>query len=186
MNINVEKIKFDLRKYNSLLEKFEECHINFYNKINSLTSLWSDGNSSLFYDSVNVEKNDVSGVISDLKRISDVYSYIVDSYDKFGKKISYDLSIKNSVIDTFNVYLNKLDQIINSYSSLDLSFCPNEAGLLISQKQKFINVRKSIVDYMNDIINLFDEIELIENQVRVSISHIDINLIKETDISQFI
>ena len=186
MIVHVDKIKVELDKYNNLINKYENAYLNLYHELNSASLYWNDGHSAKFFDNVEVEKNKVSNGILELKSVRDIYFYIVESYEKLGNRISFDLKYQDSIISSFNKYIDKLDEIINLYNNLDLTFCAEEANLLKTELEKLGHMKYSVTAIKNKVRKIFLQIEEIEKEVKFRISKIDIEIIKKKEINDFI
>ena len=185
MIINVDKLRDELVKYNTFINKYEDIFLKLYGELNSASVYWNDGRSISFFEHVDKEKDKIKNVISELNGIFDFYSYIVENYEKIGNKIRFDLSVKDSIIDKYNIYINKVEEIIRCYNNLDLSFCPQEASLINDEKNKFLTIRDVVINSKNNVEKIFFEIERIEKEIGLMVSRINIDFIKETDISLF-
>ena len=186
MIVHVDKIRVELDKYNNLITKYENAYLNLYHELNSASLYWNDGNSPKFFENVDSEKNKVSNSILELKSVRDVYFYIAESYEKLGNRISFDLKYQDSIINKFNLYIDKLDKIITLYNELDLTFCAEEANLLRTELDKLDHMKYSVTALKEKVRKIFMQIEEIEKEVHSRLSKIDIEIIKKKEINEFI
>lgn len=184
--VNVDELKTNLIKYNSLIENYQSIYDNLYNEISSASFFWNDEHASSFFENINVEKIKVGNVISELNSVKNVYSYIVSNYEKIGNKIVFDLDLRNEIMEKFDNYINKIIKIIKYYDSLDLSFCVQESKFITSEKNKLVVMKNVVFNLKEKIMKIFDDIEEIEKQVNLMISKINIGVIKESEIDNFI
>ena len=179
MVVHVDKVRVELDKYNNLINKYENAYLNLYHELRNASIYWNDGNSINYFDNIDLEKNKISNGILELKSVRDIYFFIAESYEKIGNRIFFDLKYQDVIINKFNMYINKLNKIINLYKNLDLSFCAEEAILLCSELDKLDHMKVSVVAVKEKVRSIFVQIEEIEKEVRLRISKIDIEILKK-------
>ena len=144
MKVNINNLKDEVEAFNRLLSKYEESYLNYYNMISSFSFYWQDYNSKRFFDAAKIEKLSYEQVLNDLKDVKNVYSYIIDKYSTFGRKISINLDAKNKIMDRFDDYIDEMSSIIRRFYNLDLSFCPNEAYYIRKARDRMIVQRDEL------------------------------------------
>lgn len=179
MNINVKNIEAELQCLNNLIEDYEDIYLNLYNEISSVSFFWQDKNEVRFIDNINADKQKIRTTIEELISISEIYSYLVTSYQKIGNSIRCNLSAKNGVISRLDTYILKLDNIILVYSSLDLSFCTSIAQQINNQKNILIHQLKKAQKIKQSLQQKFNEIEKIEKVINLKISKIKLEIIQD-------
>ena len=70
MFINSEKLSIELKKLLSLIDKYNDIYINYYNTLNESSTYWSSPLSVRFFSDTSIEKNNVEMTIADLKNLS--------------------------------------------------------------------------------------------------------------------
>lgn len=186
MQINILKIKSEIDKLNNLIEDYEVNYLNLYNEINKTSSLWQDNNAKKFFKNIDIEKRKAKQFIDEVNYIIDIYKFLVKKYEKIGKKISINIKAKDEVVAELNKYLDQLQNIINYYNNLDLSFCLQEQNILLAQKQKLKEEKQIINKIKEGIKAKYNYIEEIEKQVNSKILKLDIEILKVTEINNFI
>ncbi|MBO5138555.1 MAG: hypothetical protein J6B89_02830 [Bacilli bacterium] len=187
MDINIDSLKIEVNKLNKLLQEYEQNYLNLYNELSSTSFFWKDKNAIDFSTNLNKEKFDVHLTLDELKKIRDVYNYVISKYQDLGSKIKFNLTVRDDVYSRFNSYLGRLDEIINCYKAMDLSFCTlNESSLVSSELKKLSDVKNRVLQLKDKIKSIFDNIELIENEVNLRLSKIKLGIIKEDEIIEYI
>lgn len=186
MQINILKIKSEIDKLNNLIEDYEVNYLNLYNEINKTSSLWQDNNAKKFFKNTDIEKRKTKQFIDEVNSIIDIYKFLVKKYEKIGKKISINIKAKDEVIAELNKYLNQLQNIINYYNKLDLSFCLQERNILLAQNKKLKEEKQIINKIKEEIKAKYNYIEEIEKEINSKIMKINIEILKITEINNFI
>ena len=176
MLIKIEKLKTELDKYNETVSKYEELKIGLYNELKNLTNFWQDERTEEFFDKVNSQKIECEEIISDMNNISEVYTYIIQSYEDLGNEIEFDLSQRDELMSKFKKCINVFDDIIEIYESMNLSLI-DEKEIFLKQKEKVIKTKKRLVEYKINIDTILSEINEIEAQVKSKIRNINIKVI---------
>ena len=186
MEVNVEKIKVELEKYNRLIDDYEDLYLQLYFELNYSSSYWNDGNSFNFYEKIKKDKNKITLAITELKEIKKVYEYIIDSYERFGNKISFNLRRKYNVLEKIDNYLIELDKIIKLYEELDYENLVEEKIILDNQKDTLLKLKNRMTEMRENVKDLFDKLEEIEKNIHYRISKISIEKLKIQDINDFL
>lgn len=142
MKVNTVNLKNEVTKLNLLLEEYESIYLNLYNEIQSTSHFWNDPHSIAFLDYISLEKQEIIKTYNELQDIKEVYDYLLDKYQLLGKKIEFNLKLKDEVILKLNNYIYKINDIIRCYNNLDLSFC-SEAYLLKNERKILMNMKKT-------------------------------------------
>lgn len=186
MEINVSKLQTEISNYNNKVKRYEECMQNLYNVLSQASSYWKDGKTNSFFNNLEIEKRDVVEMVHSLRQLSALYNYIIEKYEKFGRKIKYDLEYRNEINTSFDKLEFKLNGIISQYNKIDLSFDPSEKNLILNEKQKIISIKNNLENLRVEVKKIFDEFEEIEREVNYKISEINIKVIKESNIEDYI
>ena len=120
MEIRVNNLKEIINTFNNLLESYEEVHLNLYNEINNASSYWNDGYAINFFENCNNNKMKITNNIEELRNLKNIYDFIINKYLLLGHNITINLEEKININNYFNKYLNRLNNIINSYNRLDI------------------------------------------------------------------
>lgn len=186
MEINISRLQTEISNYNNKVQKYEDCMQNLYNVFSQSSFCWQDAKSNTFSDNLHLEKRDVTEIINNLNQVGNIYKYVLEKYEKFGKKIKYDLSYASEIKKSFDKLISSLNDLIRRYSALDLSFNPSEKQLILKEKHKIISIKENLEDLKVQVSKIFDEIEEIEKEVNHKISKINIKVIKENDVGDYI
>lgn len=184
--IKIANIKNEAIKLNALIEEYESNILNLYNEVNKSEDYWKDGNATLFYKEVKLNKIKVDNTIDELKEMKKIYKYMYVKYGDLGNKVEFDLNYKSKVMNELNEYILSVSSIINEYESLDLSFCPYEAKYIKNELAEFKELKNNLIDYKEELKNKYEYIDEIEKKIKNRISKIDIATIQEIDISEYI
>lgn len=186
MEINVEKVKIELDKYNRLLEDYEDVYLRLYHELNFSSSYWNDENSIKFFEKIKSDKNKNYLCILELKEIKKIYNYIVTSYESIGKKIFFDLKKKNSLYDKFDNFIVTLDKIIKLYEELDYENLTEEKIIIEEELKEIQKIKPKILLIKENVMDLFEQLEEIEKNIHYRLSKIKIEILKIEDISDFL
>ena len=186
MIIDVNNIKDEIVKLNDLLDKYKDNYLNLYNEINNASSYWNDLISVKFFDSCKIEKIETKTTLEEIKSIIDIYNYILEKYQEIGKKIKFEIKNRDIVINGFNNYIIKVDDLIREYNSINFNCNIKISNMLNDQLYKLKNNRKILNNIKDKVKDIFDNIEEIEKEINLRLSKINIDIIKEIDISIFI
>lgn len=186
MDINIEKLKGDLRELNNLIEDYESIYYNLYNELSNCSIFWKDNNSNIFFDNVSKEKLAVNEVITEFKQITDLYNYLVNKYSEFGNKIKFNIKLKNDILSEFDNYLNNIYDILDDFKNLTFRFDSTISDNIYKDMDKLVDITNILVGLKSRIKKHFNEFEEIEKEVSLKISKINIDILKETEISNLI
>ena len=186
MEINVLALEKEYDLLTKSIESFYENILNIYNELNWASGYWNDFHARLFFTNVNSEKIKLNNTYNELKSLNDIYTFLIEQYKSIGNKIRVNLEEKNKVITKFNDFREKINELVSLYNDLDLSFCTvTIANKLAKQKQELIKIKEKIVTDKEKVKNIFEKIEQIEKDVNLRLSKINIEIIKEADINEF-
>ena len=187
MEINIKKIKKNYYLLNSLIKKYEDIIVNYYGKMNFVTSERNDKNGLKFSEHIDSEKKNIFLLIDNLKSVCSLYDYLIKKYEQFGKNLKFDF---NNIYDINNNF-SELDLINNinkakKYNNLDLNLIVDEKEKIINQKDKIVMLQKNVRLLKKNISSTFDMFKEIENEINNKISKIEIVNISETNISDYV
>lgn len=187
MKVNVSNIKLEVNKLNKLIDEYEHNYLNLYNEVGKVSSYWQDGNSINFFNEVDKYKLMVKTNLDEVKELYNVYQYLIEKYTEFGEKISFDIEKQSSTLRAFDSYMNQINNIINSYKKLDLSFCSYyERETLMQQMSDLKKYNNLLFQIKENFNNTLEKIKEIEKTVNSKISKLSIEFITENDFSEYI
>lgn len=185
MEIKVTEISKELNKLNNLIDNYENNYLNFYNIITEISLLWQDGYSKIFFDNITSEKKKEQTTIGELKYISNIYSYIVNKYNGIGNKITFNFTYEEKLIKKYNNYIDYIDTNINLYNSLDLENWNSFSNRLKEEKNKLMDIKHNTELIKYNLKEKINQIKEYEKNIKFNLSKLDIESIKESDISYF-
>ncbi|MBQ9011193.1 MAG: hypothetical protein IJ093_00905 [Bacilli bacterium] len=185
MEIHIEALKKEINNYNRLVNDYEKCKLNLYNVLGQTSSAWHDGISGKFINRVAKEKVEADNILSQITSVLDVYKFILSRYESFGNKIVFDLGMQAAIRGSFDKYIASLDSVIYRYNTLNLGFYPNEIYQILNQKGRIISVKNDVVLVRDKTMHIFQQLEEIEREVANRIARINITIVKEDDITEY-
>lgn len=185
MNIDVIKLKKNISILSKLIENYELNNLAFYNIANSNSIFWNTDKGFNFFESVNLEKMEIEKFINEIKEILTIFNYIVNKYEYIGVDIIIIPSNIDKLLSCFDNLLNEIYNLIdNFYEVISI----NNSLLSIN----FYDCVDNLIDVGNMLVNLksiikkyFDLYITFEKTIKSKIDKIDVKLINETDISNF-
>ena len=186
MKININNLKTEIIKLNTLIEEYEEIYLNLYNEISSCSLYWTDETSNKFFDNLNIEKLKVKNTITEMTDIKDIYEEVIRKYEIIGNKLEINPKKKNQILTKFNNYLDNMYELLDLYRELNLDFCQTEATKIYSHMDIIIEVTNNVVELKEKIKKQYEYIEEIEKTINLKISKIKIEYLTETDANKFI
>lgn len=187
MEINVLALEKENERLTKSIDSFYDNVLNIYNELNWASGCWNDFHAGLFFTNVNSEKIKINNTYNELKSLNDVYTYLIEQYKSIGNKIKVNLEGKDRVINKFNNYREKINELLTLYNNMDLGFCSGStlANKIYKQKQELLKIKEKLIQDKEKIKDIFEKIEEIEKDVNLKLSKIDIEVIKQADINEF-
>lgn len=186
MIVNVSNLRAELLNFNKILKTYEENFLNLYNELSFSSSFWSDGHSIRFYRDIESDKLKNSIAIEEVNSVKNIYDYILSQYESLGEKIKFELNNRGAVLTKFDDYIKLLGTILELYEGLDLSFCPDVSGTIQREKSTLYSIKTQAIEIRNKTKSILDKILEIENEVKSKTSHINLDIVKEKEIDQYI
>ena len=184
MFINSEKLSIEEKKLKSLIEKYNDIILNYYNSVSESSVYWNSTLSVRFYSDVDNEKAKLKLSIEELKSLDFIYSYMIESYSMFGKKIEYDINNQEKLISCFNKYVEKYDYILKLYRNIENSFDNKE--YIMHQIEKIEDNKNILLELKENYIDIFDKLKEIDAEIKNRITSLNIDFIKETEFQQYL
>jgi len=186
MKINIINLKSETKKLSKLINEYEEIFLNLYNEILSGSIYWDDNISKLFFENINIEKNQVENTINELNDLKEIYEELIRKYEEIGNKIEVLPKTKDEILSAVNNYLDKLHKLIELYYDLNLEFNNPETSILHKHLDKLIKIKSDVFVLKEKIKKHYETIEELERKINLKISKIKIELIKEKEKNKFI
>lgn len=185
LEINTSKLSIEITNLKTALSEYEENNLNYYNELNSIPSYWEDNHETLFLDTVSNQKNSINTFIEEIQNIIDIYSYLLEQYQNLGTKLSFDLTKKDSCIQSFDNYLTKLEEILNLYNNLNLTSFPYR-NTILKQKRTIKDMKTTILNIKEQYKKITNKIEEIEQTASNKISKVSLQEIEEINVNNYI
>lgn len=186
MEINIPNIYNEVINLTSLIEDYEKNYLNMYKVLMDDISYWKDNRSNNFYNHLNQEKSKVDQLIDELSSLKSLYSLICDKYKNIGNKIFFNDENATKLLIKIDNYINFQKKILAKYSNLNLQ--GNDYELILLKNQ--ISILNSNIKKMKEIKfsfnNMINEINSIEKIIKAKIEKLNIGIVKESDINEFI
>lgn len=186
MKIDVSKLREDITTFQKLLKEYEENYLNYYHELSSASFFWHDTKADAFLKSIDLEKLKIENFYEELSSLSQIYQFLIAEYKKFGNVIQFDLNMQDSVVSKFNLYFEKMDDIIRCYQKLDLSFCHDLYDKIRKEELNLIENKKLMESIFNKWKDYSYKIAEIEKQVNQNLSKLEIEVLQETEVTEFI
>lgn len=186
MKVNVSKLKNEVISFQNLLKEYEENYLNFYQELSSVSFFWQDPHADAFFKNTNLEKIKLQVFHEELSSVYGLYKFLTERYQAFGDVIQFNLSKMDTIFSKFNLCLEKMDDVIRSYQSLDLSFCNDLVYVIKKEESDLISCRRQLEVVFENVKKYFYEIEDIEKEVNLRIARITVELLQETELNDFI
>lgn len=187
MEIKVSDIKQEIDSLSGLIEDYELTYLNLYNVVNNMSFSWEDHYADLFFTDVEKEKIKVANTVDEIKKIKDIYIYLVNKYNTLGNKIIFELKNKDYVLKKIDSCLSQFDSIIKSYQGLDLNeISGGIRNSIANELSKIKENKKRLEKYKTEVKNIITYIEETERNINLKISSIKIEIIKEQNIEEFV
>lgn len=174
MKVNVENLKNDIRRFNKFLEEYDEIHLRMYHEFFSSTSFWNDPHAISYFKEIDIEKKDASTMVMELTSLKDLYEYLIESYEKIGKTIEWNLNYKRKIIKSLEAYIEKLKQILKKYDNLKLTNLDDIRELIETDKQKIVSNLNMTTNYLEQAQKNYNELTRIETEVKFKVSKLRI------------
>lgn len=185
IQVDVEQLNQELVKLNHMIDFYEEIKDNLFKTITESSFFWNDNRAKQFYQSMNKEHSETQNMITNIKEMRDLFFFIITSYKELGKKIKCDIESKKRIMDKYSILLSMLDNIIQKYENLDVSFCPEERSIVAEQIKEYKGVKEKLYISKKRVGEYYESIYKIELMVKKKLSQLTISKITEFEIEQF-
>ena len=187
MKINLQLLREKTNNINKLIEDYEELNLNYYNKIKEIEHYWNNQKAKQLLSTIEEEKKEVTKEINNLKEISTIYDFIYNKYNNIGKNISVNIDEKEKMLAKVNKCIEKIKYVMTLYKNIDTTnYKIEQITIINSHNKKLAEQLKKMNDIKEKLNKSIKDIEEIETSIKNKISRINIEIIKETDISNMI
>ena len=186
MWVNTIELSNYVKILNNLIDKYEEEYLNYYNEMNKSSFFWNDEKAMRFYSDINIEKLKIITNHNELLSLNKIYTNIINSYQQLGKIVSFDLKNKNIVLDLLNKCNEDIKNIISSNNNVSVGSAPEISGIISSNSSILNNLQNELQDYKMKTREAFNKIEEIEREITSAISSLNLEYVKERDLTIYI
>lgn len=177
MKVDVKELRINYSKLNIIIEDYLDIFNNYYNEVNFIPNYWRSVKSNYFKFITEEEKKVNKEFYHELLSLYSLYGYIIDKYSSFEGKISINEDSKDLIVN--KVLENDINNIINQYESI-YSSSPIIMEKINIQQNKIKNNQNNLLEYKDEVKNLYTKIKEIEEDIKNKISQIFIESINET------
>lgn len=186
MKIDVVLLEKNLNILLKIEEKYQENYLNYYNEFNKLVGYWNTTKGVSFLENIKDEKGKIDLYYSYFNDIRDVYKYLIIEYKKIGEKIFYNLDERDNIKNQYNLYLEKINYLIEKLDNINISNIDNKiSNSVYNGLLGLNNISKSISDIVQKFDSINDQLDNILIVVENKVNKIDINTIKLLDESEY-
>lgn len=173
IDINTQEINKELNDLKTIKEEYEDTFRTIFNTLSNSSFFWNDNIAISFYNELENQKIKNEKEIENINSKIEVFTYIYDNYQTLGNKIKCNLESMDYIIEKLNSILNRIQNIIYQYNSLNTSFCPYERNYLINERKKLQSNYTKVTEIKTKIVNSYNKIIEIEREVSNKLSKID-------------
>lgn len=178
MQINIERLNIEINKFDKILSDYNAIYYSYYQEIKNVELYWHDPNANGFISNILEEEKDNKKLINELNNIKNSYYKIINSYIDYGNKIIYNSKNTDNTINKFNKSISKLEEIISTYSNLDIDKLPIKINNLIEEKEKLLKLKEQIENIKEETKTIINNIEDSEKQIKAKLSEITIESVR--------
>lgn len=173
MEVDITKMKEKTKELSKIVKDYDEYTTITYNFLNSTSNYWIDEKSQNFYNSISKNHIEIEENITNLKKLEKLFKYMIEKYSKYGKKIKYDINSKSTIENSINEVENKAQNLIRLLQNQETN-----------KKQK--NLQETIEQTRKKIINMINDLEETEIEIKSKISKISYNKPTEININDYL
>ena len=180
MKVDINKIEIKNNQINKNIKDYEDVILNYYNELKIMETNWKDGNSLSFFESIEETKKDIMKNTNELKKIKNIYHFLVEQYKKFGNVINIEFSNTDEVTKKINNITSMLEKTYQKYIDLDFSNVDyNIRNILIAQKEIINTVKENLEEVKEKEKNTVGDIKEIETKIANKINKIDTEYVSD-------
>ena len=180
MKVDINKIEIKNNQINKNIKDYEDVILNYYNELKIMETNWKDGNSLSFFESIEETKKDIMKNTNELKKIKNIYHFLVEQYKKFNNVINIEFSNTDEVTKKINNITSMLEKTYQKYIDLDFSNVDyNIRNILIAQKEIINTVKENLEEVKEKEKNTVGDIKEIETKIANKINKIDTEYVSD-------
>ena len=186
IKVNVTLLNENLNRMNRSIDKYTDTYLNLYNQLRNSHDNANSEKISLFYDSIENEKVSNQKFLNEMNEIKKIYKFIHDNYKPIGNDIQFDLSRQTELLDKFDQIKKKIKSMKDINNTLQAYNYTPITSLVSSDALLLEKLNKDIETIEKDMKKSLGNIETIERDTKALINNLNVSVINETDIREFI
>ncbi len=187
LKIELDKIRTIAQGLENAIDQYENNAMNIYLELQNAELGWQDDNSKKFFSDLNREKASLNEFIKKLSNVSKVYGQLANHFSRAISAVQIDENYRTAIINKYNNEINNIRSIKNSINNLSTYFCTySERNTIYSEANRLSSLADSLNASKNKVIEMFDEMKKIEDEIQNNFTQISINSFDEIDVSNLI
>ena len=184
MKISVSKVKNANEKLQEKITSYNENLGLYYNALRYTSNDWFDTKSRNYFDTINDDRLNELSFITEMRKISSIYNYVVFSYDDIGDEIYYNPVKKDQILELLASSKEMVSNILSAYNSMGISIY-DERSILYNERSTLLLIRSNLARIESKIKNVIRRIETTEEATKQKLKDIEIKKVNTKDVSQF-
>lgn len=186
MQVNVSNLKVNLDKFDKAISDYELTYLNIYNELNNSRQYANSNKFTKFYNACDKEKLSTSNFYEEILGLKRIYQFVYQSYQSIGKLIIFDLDNSDTLYREISDIKNKLNDIKRKLYNINTSRFPEVSSSVNNSLRYISNILNDINSIELTYKNTQNKIIETEKRVTSKINNLNIDVITETDIKDFI
>ncbi len=179
LEINTTILNKELISLEENINKFIDSNNDIYNELSKINDYWQGIDAEYFINIINKDKNNCILVLDNLYKISNLYKEINYLYDNIDKKIIYDNTYNNTIMNNINNSIEILNKTNNNIDNIVLPYNFNYKNMIINTNNIIKNIKEDLIKYQDSINNMISKLEENESEILKKISNINMNITNE-------
>lgn len=179
LEINTTILNKELISLEENINKFIDSNNDIYNELSKINDYWQGIDAEYFINIINKDKSNCLLVLDNLYKISNLYKEINYLYDNIDKKIIYDNTYNNTIMNNINNSIEILNKTNNNIDNIVLPYNSNYKNMIINTNNNIKNIKEDLIKYQDSINNMISKLEENESEILKKISNINMNITNE-------
>ncbi len=184
LKIELDKIRKIAQSLENAIDQYENNAMNIYLELQNAELGWQDDNSEKFFNDLSREKASLNEFIKKLSSVSKVYQQLANHFSHAISVVQVDENYRATIINKYNKEINNIRSIRNSINNLSTYFCSySERNIIYSEANRLNSLADTLNRSRNKVIDMFDEMRQLEEDIQNSFAQIRINSFNEINVS---
>jgi len=178
MLIDIKELQIIVDKLKINIDKYHLNHLNYYNMLNSATTVWKENKTEHVVREFEKQKADVSLFIDSLKSYVEIFDNIIEELSFLDGKISVNLDSEEKLMQLLTSIIEDINKIIDIYENLNIT-----DDLVYKHIQEFNTIKTSLLElkkYLDKIFRSLNELNITTNS---RLNNIGMPIIKEEELA---